>query len=143
MPAFTSAKFLAILLSLKVATAAALLSLPFGFAMTYLLTYRRFGGAVVLDVAVNLPLTLPPVVIGYLLLILLGHEGPIDRMILRPLGIKLIFTLKAAVIARSVIGFPPMVRPIPLSSIIREMPQDYNNYIQAFREKDGIHGHDV
>ena len=60
--------YLAILLSLKVASVATILSLPFGFAVAYLMTYRRFRGIVVLDVIVNLPLTLPPVVIGYLLL---------------------------------------------------------------------------
>jgi molybdate transport system permease protein len=109
---FTPADYSAILLSLKVATTATLLSLPFGFAVAYLMTYRRFRGRVALDVAVNLPLTLPPVVIGYLLLILLGQQGFIGRMVLQPLGIKLIFTWKAAVIATSVVGFPLMVRSI-------------------------------
>lgn len=74
------------------------------------MTFRRIRGRVVLDVAVNLPLTLPPVVIGYLLLLLLGHQGFIGRMVLQPLGIKLIFTWKAAVIATAVVGFPLMVR---------------------------------
>jgi molybdate transport system permease protein len=109
---FTPADYSAILLSLRVATVATLLSLPFGFAVAYLLTYKRFAGRIILDVAVNLPLTLPPVVVGYFLLILLGHQGFIDRMVLRPLGIKLIFTWKAAVIATSVVGFPLMVRSI-------------------------------
>ncbi|MGD0229119.1 MAG: molybdate ABC transporter permease subunit [Syntrophorhabdales bacterium] len=112
MLGFTPADYSAILLSLRVATVATLLSLPFGFAVAYLLTYKRFAGRIILDVAVNLPLTLPPVVVGYFLLILLGHQGFIDRMVLRPLGIKLIFTWKAAVIATSVVGFPLMVRSI-------------------------------
>ncbi len=107
---FTPADYSAILLSLKVATVATLLSLPFGFAVAYLMTYRRFWGKVLLDVAVNLPLTLPPVVIGFLLLILLGREGFIGRIVLQPLGIRLIFTWRAAVIATSVVGFPLMVR---------------------------------
>jgi molybdate transport system permease protein len=109
---FTSADYWAICLSLKVAITATLLSLPFGFAVAYLMTYQRFRGRIVLDVAVNLPLTLPPVVIGFLLLILLGQQGPIGRMVLQPLGIRLIFTWKAAVIATSVVGFPLLVRPI-------------------------------
>jgi len=109
---FTSADYSAILLSLKVATTATLLSLPFAFAIAYLMTYRRFRGRIALDVAVNLPLTLPPVVIGFLLLILLGQQGLIGRLLLQPLGIKLIFTWKAAVIATSVVGFPLMVRSI-------------------------------
>ncbi len=104
--------YLAILLSLKVASVATILSLPFGFAVAYLMTYRRFRGIVVLDVIVNLPLTLPPVVIGYLLLLLLGQHGWVGRYVLQPLGIKLIFTWKAAVIATAVVGFPLMVRSI-------------------------------
>jgi molybdate transport system permease protein len=109
---FTPADYSAILLSLKVAVTATLLSLPFGFAVAYIMTYRRFRGKIALDVAVNLPLTLPPVVIGYLLLILLGQQGLIGKFVLQPLGIKLIFTWKAAVIATSVVGFPLMVRSI-------------------------------
>jgi molybdate transport system permease protein len=109
---FTPADYWAIFLSLKVAVTATLLSLPFGFAVAYLMTYQHFRGRIALDVAVNLPLTLPPVVVGFLLLILLGQHGPIGRMVLQPLGIRLIFTWKAAVIATSVVGFPLLVRPI-------------------------------
>jgi molybdate transport system permease protein len=112
MLSFTPADYSAILLSLKVAVVATLLSLPFGFAVAYLMTYRKFRGRVALDVIVNLPLTLPPVVIGYLLLLLLGQQGWIGKMVLQPLGIKLIFTWKAAVIATAVVGFPLMVRSI-------------------------------
>jgi molybdate transport system permease protein len=110
MSGFTHAEYSAILLSLKVATAATLFSLPFAFAVAYIMTFRRFRGRIALDVAVNLPLTLPPVVIGYLLLLVLGQQGFIGRTLLQPLGIKLIFTWKAAVIATSVVGFPLMVR---------------------------------
>jgi molybdate transport system permease protein len=112
MLGFTPADYSAILLSLRVAVVATLLSLPFGFAVAYLMTYRRFRGRVALDVIVNLPLTLPPVVIGYLLLLLLGQNGWIGKWVLQPLGIRLIFTWKAAVIATAVVGFPLMVRSI-------------------------------
>jgi molybdate transport system permease protein len=112
MSGFTNADYSAIFLSVKVASVATLLSLPFAFAVAYAMTFRHFRGRIALDVAVNLPLTLPPVVIGYLLLLLLGQQGIIGRMVLQPLGIKLIFTWKAAVIATSVVGFPLMVRSI-------------------------------
>ncbi len=112
MPEFSAAEYSAILLSLKVSVVATLLSLPVGFAAAYVMTYRQFRGKVALDVIVNLPLTLPPVVIGYLLLIVLGQKGFIGIHILQPLGIKLIFTWKAAVIATAVVGFPLMVRSI-------------------------------
>jgi molybdate transport system permease protein len=112
MMAFTPADYSAILLSLRVAIIATIISLPFGFAVAYLMTYHKFRGRVALDVLVNLPLTLPPVVIGYLLLMVLGQNGWVGKMILQPLGIKLIFTWKAAVIATAVVGFPLMVRSI-------------------------------
>jgi len=110
MPGFTSTDYSAILLSIRVAIVATLISLPFGFAVAYLMTFRKFRGRVALDVLVNLPLTLPPVVVGYLLPLLLGQQGWVGKMILQPLGIQLIFTWKAAVIATAVLGFPLMVR---------------------------------
>ncbi|MEN6373731.1 MAG: molybdate ABC transporter permease subunit [Smithella sp.] len=110
MTVFSPSDYLAIFLSVKVASVATLLSLPFGFAVAYIMTYKKFRGMVVLDVLVNLPLTLPPVVVGYLLLLLLGQNGLIGKWVLQPLGIRLIFTWKAAVIATAVVGFPLMVR---------------------------------
>lgn len=112
MLTFGPSEYSAILLSLKVAVTATLLSLPFGFAVAYLMTYKRFKGRVALDVIVNLPLTLPPVVIGYLLLLLLGQQGLIGKWVLQPLGVRLIFTWKAAVIGTAVVGFPLLVRSI-------------------------------
>ncbi len=104
----------AIRLSIQVALVATLVSLPFGFAVAYVMTYGRFRGKIALDVVVNLPLTLPPVVIGYALLLALGQRGLIGRHILQPLGIRLLFTWKAAVIATAIVGFPLMVRAIRL-----------------------------
>jgi len=112
VPEFTAAEYSAILLSLKVSLVATLLTLPPGFALAYAMTYGRFRGKVLLDVLVNLPLTLPPVVIGYLLLLLLGQKGFIGQHLLQPLGIRIIFTWKAAVIATAVVGFPLLVRSI-------------------------------
>jgi molybdate transport system permease protein len=111
MPAFSPAEYSAILLSLKVSLVATLISLPFGFLAAYFLSYGRFRGRLALDVLVNLPLTLPPVVIGYLLLILLGRYGWLGRT-LGSLGVTVLFTWKAAVIATAVVGFPLMVRAI-------------------------------
>ncbi len=112
MFAFSSADYAAILLSVRVAVVSTFLSLPFGFTVAYLMTYKKFRGKVALDVLVNLPLTLPPVVVGYLLLLMVGQNGWLGRMVLQPLGIQLIFTWKAAVIATAVVGFPLMVRSI-------------------------------
>jgi molybdate transport system permease protein len=104
----------AIRLSIQVAIAATLVSLPFGFAVAYLITFVQFRGKVLLEVVVNLPLTLPPVVIGYFLLLLLGKKGWLGSL-LNDAGIRLIFTLKAAVIASAVVGFPLLVRSLRIA----------------------------
>jgi molybdate transport system permease protein len=107
----TTADYDAIRLSLQVAIAATLLSLPFGFAVAWLLTFARFRGKMLLEVMVNLPLTLPPVVVGYFLLLLLGKHGWLGSL-LNEAGIRIIFTLKAAIIASAVVGFPLLVRSL-------------------------------
>ncbi|MGB0130250.1 molybdate ABC transporter permease subunit [Chlorobium sp.] len=112
----------AILLSLKVALTATLLALPLGFATAWLMVFRSFRGKVLLEVLVNLPLTLPPVVIGYFLLLLLGKNGWAGRF-LDAWGIHFIFTWKAAVIASATVGFPLLVRSVRLGmeSIDRQL----------------------
>ncbi len=111
MLSFTPADYDAIRISAKVAVVATVVSLPFGFAVAYVLNYLTFRGKVLLDVAVNLPLTLPPVVIGYILLLLLGKNGWLGRL-LETTGVRLIFTWRAAAIASAVVGFPLLVRSI-------------------------------
>jgi molybdate transport system permease protein len=107
----TTVDYDAIRLSIKVALTATVLSLPFGFVFAYVMTFLKFRGKSLLEVLVNLPLTLPPVVIGYLLLIALGKNGWLSPL-LQSLGIHLIFTWKAAVLASAVVGFPLLVRSI-------------------------------
>ncbi|GFO64150.1 molybdate ABC transporter permease subunit [Geomonas paludis] len=114
MPVLSSPDIDAIVLSLKVALTATLLSLPFGFLYAYLMTFFKFRAKVLLEVLVNLPLTLPPVVMGYLLLVALGKNGPLAPL-LEPLGVRLIFTWKAAVLASALVGFPLLVRSIRLA----------------------------
>jgi molybdate transport system permease protein len=111
MSFLTPADFDAIRLSAKVALAATALSLPFGFVAAYCITFLRFRGKVLFELFVNLPLTLPPVVIGYFLLLLLGRQGWLGQL-LELAGIRLVFTWKAAVIASAVVGFPLLVRSI-------------------------------
>jgi len=117
----------AIGLSIKVATAATLLSLPLGFAAAYILVFTRIPGRAVLEGVVNLPLVLPPVVVGYLLLLLFGQSGALGPT-LRFLDIRIIFTLKGAVIASAVVGFPLLVRSIRIG-----MEGIDEQYIQAAR----------
>ena len=136
MPYFTPADIDAIRLSAKVAVTATLISLPFGFAAAYLLTFGRFRGKIVLDGVVNLPLTLPPVVIGYLLLLLLGKNGWIGSL-LDEAGIRVIFTWQAAAIASAVVGFPLLVRSVRIG-----MESIDEKLIQASRTL-GAHWHDT
>jgi len=114
----------AIVLSMKIAVSATILSLPFGFATAWLMVFRQFRGKVLLEVLVNLPLTLPPVVIGYFLLLFFGRNGWGGAM-LKAAGIEFIFTWKAAVIASATVGFPLLVRSIRLGmeSIDRQLLQ--------------------
>lgn len=125
--ALTPADIQAIGLSLKVATAATILALPFGFAAAYLLVFGRIPGRALLEGLVNLPLVLPPVVIGYLLLLLFGQSGALGPL-LRFLDIRIIFTLKGAVIASTVVGFPLLVRSIRIG-----MESIDEQYLQAAR----------
>jgi len=103
--------FSAIRLSLLVATSATLLALPFGVAAAYLLAFTRLPAKPIFEGIINLPLVLPPVVIGYLLLLLLGRNGWAGQL-LAFFDIRLIFTLKGAIIASMVVGFPLLVRSI-------------------------------
>src|ERR1700731_2627088 len=104
----------ALTLSLSVAARSVLLSLPLALLLAWLLTRRRFPGRTLLDAFVHLPLVLPPVVVGYLLLLLFGARGPIGSWLERVLGIQLIFTRNGAAVATAVISFPLMVRALRL-----------------------------
>ncbi|HEX9779114.1 MAG TPA: molybdate ABC transporter permease subunit [Geopsychrobacteraceae bacterium] len=103
----------ALLLSAQVATVATLIALPVGFGIAWLLVFSRLRCKPLLDGLVNLPLVLPPVVIGYLLLLLLGRQGPLGSLF-DSFGIRIVFTWKGAVAACAVIGLPLMVRSIRL-----------------------------
>jgi molybdate transport system permease protein len=103
----------AILLSFKVACTATLLATPLGIAVAYLLVQTRIPGKAIVEGIVNLPLVLPPVVIGYLLLVLFGRHGWIGAWLIR-FDIQIIFTLTGAIIASAVVGFPLLVRSIRL-----------------------------
>jgi len=104
----------AVRLSLKVATVAMLASLPFGIAVAWLLARREFWGKSLLNGLVHLPLVLPPVVTGYLLLLGFGTRGPIGAF-LANYGIVFSFRWTGAALACAVMGFPLMVRAIRLS----------------------------
>jgi molybdate transport system permease protein len=105
----------AVRLSLLVASTAMLASLPLGLAVAWLLARGRFWGKSILDAAVHLPLILPPVVTGYLLLIWFGRRGPVGQFLDDWFGIVLSFRWTGAVLASAVMGFPLMVRAIRLS----------------------------
>jgi molybdate transport system permease protein len=105
----------ALYLSLSVASRSVLLSLPAAVLLAWVLTRRQFVGRTVLDAFVHLPLVLPPVVIGYLLLLLFGARGPIGGWLERMFGIELIFTRNGAALATAVMSFPLMVRAMRIS----------------------------
>ncbi|PQO44289.1 molybdate ABC transporter permease subunit [Blastopirellula marina] len=102
----------AIAVSLKVALAAVVCSLPLGVAAGWLLARKRFPGKLILETCVNLPLVMPPVVTGYLLLIAFGRHGPIGSWLDQWLGVQLVFDWKGAALAAAVVSFPLLVRSI-------------------------------
>lgn len=110
MTTLTSTDWQALFLSAKVASLSTAATLPFGFAMACLLHFGRFRGKALLEGLVNLPLVLPPVVVGYLLLLGLGERGL--GPLLGDLGLSVLFTWYAAVLAAMVVGFPLLVRAV-------------------------------
>jgi molybdate transport system permease protein len=117
VPAFqlTDLEWEAIGLSLQVALLSVAGSLPFGIATAWLLARCRFPGKSLIDGLVHVPLVVPPVVVGYGLLVLFGRRGPVGGWLYDHLGITLIFTWKGAALAAAVMAFPLMVRAIRLS----------------------------
>ena len=105
----------AVRLSLLVASVATAASLPFGLLVALLLARGRFWGRSALDALVHLPLILPPVVTGYLLLLGFGRRGPIGAFLAEHLGIVLSFRWTGAALACAVMGFPLLVRAMRLS----------------------------
>ena len=105
----------AVRLSLQIALTATAFSLPVGLLAGYALARWRFPGKVLLDGIIHLPLVLPPVVTGYILLMLLGRRGVLGAFLADHLGIVFSFRWTGAALACGVMGFPLMVRPIRLS----------------------------
>ncbi|MGO4437272.1 molybdate ABC transporter permease subunit [Rhizobium sp. RAF56] len=111
----SSDEWTAILLSLRVSTVAMLASLPVGIVVALLLARGRFPGKALLNGLIHLPLILPPVVTGFVLLILFGRKGPIGAFLDEHFGIVFSFRWTGAALACAVMGFPLMVRSIRLS----------------------------
>ncbi|HEY7673726.1 MAG TPA: molybdate ABC transporter permease subunit [Burkholderiales bacterium] len=102
-------------LSLRVSLWSVLVSLPFAVAVAYLLARANFPGKTLFDAAVHLPLVLPPVVVGYFLLLLFGRRGPIGALLDDWFGVVVMFKWTGAALAAGVMGFPLMVRAVRLS----------------------------
>ncbi|MEA1064479.1 molybdate ABC transporter permease subunit [Erwinia sp. HR93] len=105
----------AVFLSLRVSAIAVAISLPFGILFAWILVRCRFLGKTLLDGIIHLPLVLPPVVVGYLLLIAMGRHGPVGRLLYEWFGISFAFSWRGAVLAAAVMSFPLMVRAIRLA----------------------------
>jgi molybdate transport system permease protein len=102
-------------LSLKVSVVAVLITLPLAYGLAWVLARRRFPGRILLDALVHLPLVVPPVVTGWLLLILFGRNGPIGAWLEAHLGLVLVFRWTGAALAAAVMALPLMVRAMRLS----------------------------
>lgn len=105
----------ALRLSLLVSVTAVGASLPFGIFVAWLLARRQFPGKILLDGLVHLPLVLPPVAVGYLLLVTMGRHGPVGGWLHDVFGLTFAFNWKGAALASAVISFPLLVRAVRLS----------------------------
>lgn len=113
--AITPEEMVAIKLSLRVATVAVVMSLPVAIGVAYVLSRGNFRGKILLDGLVHMPLVLPPVVTGYVLLILFGRRGPLGAFLEQTFGLVLSFRWTGAALAAAVMSFPLMVRAIRLA----------------------------
>src|SRR5690606_25466177 len=111
----TPAELEALRLSLEVAARSVLFSLPFAVLVAWVLTRARFPGRAVFDAFVHLPLVLPPVAVGYILLVLFGTRGPIGRWLYERFDVELVFSTSGAALATAVMTFPLMVRAIRIA----------------------------
>ncbi len=109
------AEWSVVALSLRVSLVAVALTLPLAYALAWLLARRRFPGAILLDALVHLPLVVPPVVTGWLLLVLFGRTGPVGAWLEAQFGIVLVFRWTGAALAAAVMALPLMVRAMRLS----------------------------
>ncbi len=114
-PSLSSAELEALRLSLEVAARSVVFSLPLAILTAWILTRARFPGRTLFDAFVHLPLVLPPVAVGYVLLLLFGTRGPFGAWLRAQFGIQLPFTTAGAALATAVMTFPLMVRAIRLS----------------------------
>lgn len=111
----TPVEWSALRMSLLVGGTALLLVLPPGIALGWLLARKRFRGRLLVEALVFLPLVLPPVVTGYLLLVVFGQESWLGQAVLRPLGLRIAFTWVGMALAGAVVGLPFLVRSVRLS----------------------------
>jgi len=111
----TLAETTALLLSLRISGVAIACALPFAFMTAWLLSQRRFTGKSLASGIVHLPLVLPPVAVGYLLLVVFGARGPVGSWLWDNLGIRFVFSWTGAALASALITFPLQVRAIRLA----------------------------
>lgn len=102
----------AIVISLQVAFVATLINLPVALLLSWLVVKKRIRGAFLLDILASLPLAVPPVVVGYMLLLMFGGKGPFGRLLEDALGWEFVFTWVAAAVAAAIVSFPLTARAI-------------------------------
>jgi len=115
MPTLTATEVQIIALSLRVALVSMICSLPLAIVVAYALARLEFPGKTLVDAIVHLPLVLPPVVVGFALLVLFGRRGPIGSVLEQWFGIVFAFRWTGAALASAIMGFPLMIRAIRLS----------------------------
>ena len=103
-------------LTLRIGLVATVINVPVALIVSWLVVKRKIRGRIILDMLVSLPLAVPPVVIGFILLLLLSRAGPIGGLVHGVLGWDVVFTWVAAVLASAVVSFPLLARPIMVAT---------------------------
>ena len=111
---------------------ATIAGLPFGLAIAFILVRVRFPGRAVFDAIVHMPLVMPPVVVGYLLLLALGRRGPIGAFLEQTFGVVLAFRWTGAAVAGAIMGLPLMIRAMRLS--LEAVDRRPNQCVTALKE---------
>ena len=102
-------------LTLQIAAVGTLINIPFALAISWLIVKKRVRGKFLIDILASLPLALPPVVLGYFLLLILGKNGPIGSLLYATFEIDIVFTWVAASLATSLVSFPLMTRTMMIA----------------------------
>lgn len=122
--------FSALILSLKIATCATLLASVVGIPLAFVMGRARFAGKSVVEAIITLPLVLPPTVVGYLLIVIVGTKGVVGQILLNWFAYRFLFTTEAAIIAAAIVALPLLY--MPAKAAFASVPREFEDIARTF-----------